>query len=81
MLSSLFSLLLLLNLGIHGQTYSIEEPDLQDEIESKANSPAIHQELKEKIRKSYVANIYLPDVKEKSKRKMSFTYTCQKILL
>jgi conjugal transfer pilus assembly protein TraW len=81
MLSSLFSLLLLLNLGVHGQTYSIEEPDLQAEIEAKAKSPAVQQEAEEKLRKSYIADIYLPDVKEKSKREKTFTYTVPEDLI
>lgn len=81
MLSSLFSLLILLNLGVHGQTYSIEEPDLQAEIESKAKNPVIHQEANEKLRKSYTVDIYLPDVKEKSKRKKTFTYTVPEDLI
>jgi len=80
-LSSLFSLLLLLNLGVHGQTYSIEEPDLQSEIEVKAKSPAVQQELNEKLRKSYMVDIYLPDVKGKSKRKKTFTYTVPEDLI
>ncbi len=81
MLSSIFSLLVVLNLGVYGQTYSIEEPDLQAEIESKAKAFILQEEFDEKLRKSYYVDIYLPDVKEKSKRKMSFTYTVPEDLI
>lgn len=81
MLSSLFSFLLILNLGVHGQTYSIEEPDLQAEIEAKAKSPTVQQEANEKLRKSYMVDIYLPDVKEKSKREKTFKYTVPEDLI
>jgi conjugal transfer pilus assembly protein TraW len=81
MLSSLFSFLFIINLGVHGQTYSIKEPDLQAEIEAKAKSPEVQRELNEKLRQSYVVDIYLPDVKEKSKRRKTFTYTVPEDLI
>ena len=75
MFSSLLSLLLLINLGIHGHTYPIEEPDLLAEIEQETRSPKIEHDLAEKIRQSYTVDIYLPDAKSASKRRFGINYT------
>ncbi len=74
MLGSLLSFLFIVNLGVHGHTYTIEEPDLLTEIEQKAQSPQVKKEISARLRKSYIADIYLPDAKVASKNYLEMKY-------
>lgn len=81
MLASALAFLLLLNLGIHGPTYTIEEPDMLEEIHRQAQAPELKEEFTRKLRESYQVNLYLPDVKQKAKRTLRFTYTAPESLV
>ncbi len=74
MVGSFLSFLFIVNLGVHGHAYAIEEPDLLTEIEQKAQSPQVKKELSEKVRKSYLVDIYLPDAKVASKHTLEMKY-------
>ncbi len=80
MLSSLISLLFLINLGVHGHTYTIEEPDLLAEIEQKAKTVDSSQ-FGERLRQSYYVNIYLPDAKRVIRRNREMKYTVPEDLI
>lgn len=75
MIASLMSLFVIVNLGVHGSVYPVQEPDLLLEIEQKAKTPAVQSAINESTRKSYVADIYLPDAKTSSKRTITMRYT------
>ncbi|GAB5047558.1 hypothetical protein [Thermodesulfovibrio sp. TK110] len=79
MLSSLL-IALIINLGTYGATYPIEEPDMMAQIE-QAQALVSYEDIYKAIKNSYRADIYLPDVKTKTKRKMSFTYTVPEDLI
>lgn len=73
MLSSLL-LALIINLGTYGATYPIEEPDMFTQIQQQQVSVS-YDDMYKAIRGSYKINMYLPDVKTKTKRTMSFVYS------
>ncbi len=63
------------NLGTHGQVYPIIEPDMEEQIMSTMKTPDFQDQLARKLYEAYKVDIYLPDVKKKSVRTMSFNYT------
>jgi len=64
----------LTNLGTHGQVYQILEPDMEEQTSATMEMPAFQDKVAEKLYDSFKVDIYIPDVKEKSKRSMSFKY-------
>lgn len=79
MLSSLL-LVMLLNLGTYGSTYPVVEPDMMTEIE-QAQRNISYEEMYKKARDSYRVDIYLPDVKKKTVRTLTFNYTVPEDLI
>jgi hypothetical protein len=78
LLNSFFLInLLLLNLGVHGQVYDIEEPDMMAEIEIQRAQVDMKkaEDFSESLSNAYRVDLYLPDTRTRNTRTMTFTYT------